>query len=561
MKTLFQNAKVVDGSGGQAFFADVLVDGDRIVEIRRRPRSRAFQNEKNTAIASEGDATAQKKDDVCADSNDANVQCVDVAGKVLAPGFIDAHSHNDWFCLRRDGRERFFDTFIKQGITSMVMGNCGFSATGFQEDSPYLDDLGGELFHLDPSERFGSCEEWLDAVDKNCPVNTTTLLGHGTARLAAAGLQKVELSPKEEENMLQTLEKGLQEGAAGISLGLMYLPGISASMGELEKVASLCAKYDRILTVHPRAESKRSMSYSLLGRSHLLRAMDELDYLTRATGCHLELSHLIFVGRSTWKDVDEALEILENLERDGYKVGFDMYPKNYGMSVITVVLPDWYQQLDVEARKSPWVQFKLRILIAITTRLLGFGFADIKLAYAGEKHPEYNGRFISEIAETEGRKPVDVYLNICEDSDFKARVLMGSYQNKEIVDRLMVHPQSIYMTDAWYEEKGVQYDSIYDAFPMLLRFAREKQIPIEDTVHRMTGKTAERFRIPKRGFIREGYFADLVILDPATVAEGAETEDSPVGIEHVYINGLKVYDSDEGLLPERHNAGRAIRIG
>lgn len=561
MKTLFQNAKVVDGSGAPAFLADVLVDKDRIAEIRRMPETRAFQEEKIAASESQEASAALAKDNACRDSDRDDIKCVDVAGKVLAPGFIDAHSHNDWFCLRRDGKERFFDSFIKQGITCMVVGNCGFSATGFHEDSPFLDDLGGELFHLDPSERFGSCKDWLDAIDENCPVNTTTLLGHGTARLAAAGLQKVELSPKEEENMLLTLEKGLQEGAAGISLGLMYLPGISASMRELEKVAALCAQYDRILTVHPRAESSRSMSYSLLGRSHLLRAMDELDYLTRATGCRLEISHLIFVGRSTWKDVDEALEILDKLERDGYKVGFDMYPKNYGMSVITVVLPEWYQQLDIEARKSPWVQLKLRILIAITTRLLGFGFEDIMLAYAGDKHPDYNGRFISEIAKTEGRKPVEVYLNICEDSDFKARVLMGSYQNKEIVDRLMVHPQSIFMTDSWYEDKGVQYDSIYDAFPMFLRFAREKQMPIEETVHRMTGKTADRFQIPERGFIREGYFADLVILDPDTVAEGAATEDPPIGIEQVYINGLKAYDSEEGLLPERNTAGRAIRIG
>ena len=182
--------------------------------------------------------------------------------------------------------------------------------------------------------------------------------------------------------MLQTLKWG-SEGAANIAW-LDVSPRHIRVDGRAWKVAALCAKYDRILTVHPRAESSRSMSYSLLGRSHLLRAMDELDYLTRATGCQLEFSHLIFVGRSTWRDVDEALEILENLERDGYKVGFDMYPKNYGMSVITVVLPDWYQQLDVEARKSPWVQFKLRILIAITKRLLGFGFEDIKLAYAGE---------------------------------------------------------------------------------------------------------------------------------------------------------------------------------
>ena len=190
MKTLFQNAKVVDGSGAPAFLADVLVENDRIVGIHRLSESRAFQEEKKVTCESQKESAEQTKDNACRYSDDNDIKCVDVTGKVLAPGFIDAHSHNDWFCLRRDGKERFFDTFIKQGITCMVTGNCGFSATGFPEDSPFLDDLGGELFHLDPADRFGSCGEWLDAIDQNCPVNTTTLLGHGTARLAAAGLQR-----------------------------------------------------------------------------------------------------------------------------------------------------------------------------------------------------------------------------------------------------------------------------------------------------------------------------------------------------------------------------------
>ncbi|HZK29475.1 MAG TPA: amidohydrolase family protein [Clostridia bacterium] len=540
MRRWFINAMLVDGTGEKPYLADVLIDDERIVEIGARAPQADGADDDPIPVNSLG--SRQPAERLVGD--DATDR-VDLKGKVLCPGFIDAHSHNDWFCLRKDTAP-FFDPFIAQGITSVIAGNCGFSATGFAADSSHLDDLGGELFHLSEDERHPRCKDWLQAIDRQVPINVATLLGHGTARLAASGLKQGELKPDQEHLMLDTLEAGLQQGAAGISLGLMYAPGIFAPREELEKVARLCAKYDKILTVHPRAESTVSMSYSLLGRSHLLRALDELDQLTRTTGCRFEYSHLIFVGRKSWRDIDEALQILEQLERDGFEVGFDMYPFEYGASVITVVLPEWYQKMSLKERRKPWTVLKLRVLVALTIRLLGFGFDDIRLAYAGEKHPDYQGRTIGEIARTEKRKNLDVYLQVCEDSDFKARVLMGSYQNDEIVDRLMRHPLSVYMTDAWYEEKGVQNAGIYSAFPRFLRLGREKGIPIETTIHKMTGKSAQRFRIPERGLIKPGYFADLLVLDPNRVSDGATDNSQPLGIEQVYVNGRNVFAEAEG---------------
>lgn len=241
-------------------------------------------------------------------------------------------------------------TFLRQGITTLITGNCGFSAAGFAEESSHLEDLGGELFSLDELQRHSSMKQWLAHVDQALPMNIISLLGHGTARLSVAGLHQAELNENQLQRMLEVLDQGLAEGAGGISLGLMYAPGVFAPREELEKVAELCAKHHKPLTIHPRAESAISLSYSSFTKSHLLLALDEILEIQQKTGCPIVYSHLIFVGRRTWKDVDQALGSIEKAHEEGYQIGFDMYPYDFGASVITVVLPPWYQQLSPKER-------------------------------------------------------------------------------------------------------------------------------------------------------------------------------------------------------------------
>lgn len=513
---LFRNALIVDGTGGVPYQADVLVQDGQIVQI-------------GTNLL------------------EANAQEVDLKGSFLTPGFIDSHSHNDWFCLRPN-RETFFDSFLKQGITTMITGNCGFSASGWNADSIHQNQVGGELFQLSEEEKTPRFSDWMDRIHRHSSVNIASLLGHGSIRTAVAGLHQAELTPEQEKQVLDLLEKGLQDGASGISLGLMYAPGLFAPMSELEKVAKLVAKYDRILTIHPRAESAISLSYSAIGKSHLLLALDEVLELTKKADCRTVYSHLIFVGRRSWKDLEPALKKLEAAKAEGFNIGFDMYPFDYGASVITVVLPEWYQKLSKSERRKPLVILKLKVMIAATTKLLGFGFSDMKIAYAGEKHPEYNGQYVSEIAKQLGKTPFETYLQICEDSDFKARVLMGSYQNAQIVERLMKHPLSVYMTDAWYEEKGVQNEAIYDAFPTFFKLGDQFDIPIEKLVHKMSGLTAERYQLEGRGQIQVGYAADLVVLSPDKA------------VQQVYVNGELAYDETDGLQDKRYTYGHGLSL-
>ena len=531
-KTLIKNAKIYDGSSAPAFFGDVLIEGERIAQIAESiPEESAFE-------------------------------VVDLNGLSIAPGFIDAHSHNDWFALRKDAR-KYFEPFIKQGITTFVSGNCGLAATGFSDDTPHKEKIGGGLFFFKEClDSKGQMKDFLNAVDGKMPCNLAVLAGHCTARASVSGSANRKLTAEEEKQMLDVLEQALKQGAAGISLGLMYDPGLHADTDELKKIARLCEKYDRPLTVHPRASSAVSMSYpELLGRSHLLRALDELAEVVSGTKTKLHYSHAIFVGRRSFKDKDEFLKIVEQLRRQGIDMMFDIYNETLGVSVITVILPAWYQAMAPEERKKPLVRAKLSVLVYASSLLLGFGFKDIEIAYIGEGYEKYEGKTVHQIAKEERMSDLDAYLMLCEKSNFQGRVNMGPYTTAEIISQFEKNPNCLYMTDAWVEDHGVQNPAIYDCFPKFLQDALlGKGDTMENTIHHMTGATAERFSLHERGYIRPGCFADLTVFCEEELKEVLPNQTKSFGIRKVWINGKAVFDKNRVDQELIKTSGRSIVV-
>ena len=394
------------------------------------------------------------------------------------------------------------------------------------------------------------------------PCNMSILAGHCSARAAVSGSVNRKLRPKEEKQMLAILEKALQQGAAGLSLGMMYDPGLYADVPELKKVAELCVRYNRPLTVHPRAESKVSMAYpQLLGRSHLLRAFDELVEISKGTNLKLHYSHAIFVGRSSFKDKDELLKMMDELRKSGVDVMFDIYNECLGVSVITVILPGWYQGLDAAEKKKPLTRIKLAALVRASSLLLGFGFKDIVVAYIGPGYERFEGKSVHQIAKEEGMSDLNAYLMLCEVSNFKGRVNMGPYSTPEIISEFEHNEHCLYMTDAWVEDHGVQNPAIYDCYP---KFLRDSLLGTGDTlprtIRRMTGAVADRFLLPERGYLKEGYYADLTVFDEDAIRKAVPDQEKSFGIEKVFINGRLVLDG--GKLDEEalKTSGRAIRI-
>lgn len=532
MKTLLRNAVIYDGTAGDPFKGDILIEGDRIIKVAEH----------------------------IADCDDAQV--LDLEGLFLAPGFIDAHSHNDWFAIRNEPL-KYFAPFIRQGITTFVTGNCGLSAVGFEEGCEHVDKLGGGLFHFhDTTGKYGEVKDYFAAIDNNTPCNIAVLAGHCSARAAVSGNANRPLSEQELADMLAILDKALSQGAAGISLGLMYEPGLYADSEELKAVAKLCLKYDRPLTVHPRASSAVSMAYpQLLGRSHLLRALDELVDIVGDSNLKLHYSHAIFVGRRSFKDKDEFVRIIDSLRDKGADVQFDIYDELLGVSVITVILPAWYQSMTPEERRKPFNRLKLAVLVRASSLLLGFGFKDIEVAYIGPGYEKYEGRTVHDIAVEEHMSDLNAYLMLCEKSGFKGRVNMGPYTTPEIISEFCRNDNCLYMTDAWVEDHGIQNPAIYDCFP---KFLRDSLLGTGDTlpktVRKMTGATADRFALRDRGYIREGCFADIVVFDEAQLRAATPDRTESFGVVKVFINGRAVLDDGKLDADALKTTGRAVSV-
>ena len=527
---LFKDALIYDGTGSAPFKGDILVENDRITKVE------------NNIKAEDG------------------WEIIDLNGLSVSPGFIDAHSHNDWFAIKNDP-QKYFEPFIRQGITSFITGNCGLSAVGFESESHHQEKVGGGLFsYTDTTGIYPTVAEFFSAIDRNTPCNIAVLAGHCTARASVAGYDNRPLAEEEREKMLGIMEKAIKEGACGLSLGLMYEPGIYAGVEELKAVARLCEKYDRPMTVHPRACSAVSMTYPLLGRPHILRALDELVEIASGTRMKLHYSHAIFVGRRSFRCKDELLEILHALKDRGVDIGFDIYSELLGVSVITVVLPAWYQALSPDKKRHWLNKLKLNILIRATIVLLGFGWDDIQIAYIGPGYEKYEGKTVAKIAEEMGKPCLDAYLALCEMSNFKGRINMGPYSTPEIVSELSKEDRCLYMTDAWVEDHGIQNPAIYDCFPKFLKFSLcGTGDTMPETIRKMTGAVAKRFSIMDRGEIKPGYYADLTIFDERDLRDGQPDKEQSFGIKKVYINGMKVLDGDILDTEAIKHSGRAMR--
>ena len=504
MKTLFQNGMIYDGTGAEPVRGDVLIEDDRILAV--------------------GEKLTESADRV-----------VDVSGLAVCPGLIDAHSHNDFF-YDRDDAEKYYRPFLEQGITTQVTGNCSFSPFGVNPDTPYREKIGGGLFDAKAPCSFAAFKE---RAKGRLYVNLVPLIGQGSVRAGIKGYDPAPMTPEQIEQELAHVREAMEGGAFGGSFGFMYEPSRYAKEDEILAFAKEVAKYDGIITIHPRACSIVSADYPLLTRkSHLELGLDEAVDIMEKSGCRLEYSHLIFTGQRSWKLLDKMLATFYRERKKGYPIAYDNYAFHYGASVITVVFPEWYAQLSPEEAKKPLNRFKLQLTILMYRKVLGIDWEDMVVAYISDEHPEYEGHSIPELAKKEGLSELDMYLKLVELSGRAGSIYLGKYYNDEIVRRLMEDKLSVFMTDAWVEEKGLQNIAAFQTFPQFFLLARRYGIPVESVVRKMTGATADRFRIPERGYLRPGCKADLTVLDLDKLSVDEKKPDSkPGGIVHVYVNG------------------------
>jgi len=514
-RILLKNGLIVDGTGRKGEPGNLLIHGGRIEEVSSAP------------IA---------------------VDCptIDCSGKVIAPGFIDAHSHMDWV-LPLPGHEELKSPFTAQGCTTFVAGNCGWAVAGFRRGSPHKNRFNPGIFpEFDLS--WDSMAEYFAHLRKvGLSHNLFTLAGHGTARASMRWDDPSPLREDEMKELLGLLEVAMDQGAHGVSLGLQYNPGIFATPEELRQVAKLVKKKGKFLTVHGRAYSALAPGYEVKpgGTPHNVLAIKEMVDLAKETGVRVQYSHLIFVGKVSQGSYALALELLDRAIADGVDIMIDSYPYHCGNTGLTVILPKWFRENLPANYHDPKARQRLELELASMSGLLGFGYEHVQITHAG--HPDlnaYNGLFLTEIARRRQMRPFDVAMEFTEKGQGRGTwVLLHNYSTLEIVEALMKHPACLFMTDA-VPAAWLRNPAGYGSFPLFLQYARDRKVlSLEDAVHKMTGLTARRFGIKDRGVLRRGLAADITVFDWNTVKDNTtltEFSNPPTGIEAVFINGKQV---------------------
>lgn len=493
---LFSNATIVDGSGADPFCADILVAGDRIVRVA--PGIQAPDAER-----------------------------IDCSGLTLAPGFIDSHTHSDLQVI--EGRT----DKLRQGVTTEVVGNCGFSAYPPAHPAENLRSFANGIFCGSDSWGWNSTEEYLRDVEQSRTANVVSLVGHGSLRIAVAGPMQGPLSEAQLRSMESLLEEAFAAGAAGFSTGLMYAPGSSAPPEELRRLCNVTAKAGRIYTSHIR-------SYF----SELVDAVDEQLELARGSGGRLQISHLQAVGASNWPLQRIAIDHIEKARAEGVDVEFDCYPYVAGSSVLTQVLPQ--NALDggvpalIERLRDSTRRQAIRDEL---NRILPWRWSDIYISSVGSAaNQSAIGKNLQALAESQEKDPADVTLDLLLEEQGDVNMLCFN-QSMENLEATLTHPCSTIISDGFYV-KGRPHPRLHGTFPLLLgTFTRDRQwLTLAQAVHKITGKPAERYSLKDRGALAPGCIADIVgfradVIDSPATYENPARE--PLGIEFVYRNGSK----------------------
>jgi N-acyl-D-aspartate/D-glutamate deacylase len=502
---LITGGTLVDGTGATPRAADIGVTGDRIVAV-----------------------------DDLTDARAATV--IDATGLVVAPGFIDVHSHADRGLVQPEHRSG--EGLIRQGVTTAVFGiDGGYSATTVGELNDQL-------------------------LDPGVPINFAFYVGHNGVREEVMGSAPRHATPEELEAMRAIVRAGMEDGAYGLSSGLMYLPGLHASTEEVIELAKVVAEYGGVYDSHIRDPA-----------NNWLASVEECLTIGREAGIPAHPTHIKAVGSKNFGKGPEFVAMIQDALRRGEDVTVDQYPYD---GAATMPLPGLLvppldsplrEQMQIvgegtaspedqqaamdravamaqEAMSDPAQRAAYRRMAEnppdeVFSWIKSVGYSSFRIVVTG--HPGYEGRLITEIAETEGRHPFEVIADLIVEEGAGGRITLGAIMEED-VRVIMRQPWTMIASDG---SLGGDHPRGYGTFPRVLgRYVREWGVlTLEDAVRKMTGLPAEFLGLVDRGRIAPGFAADIVVFDPETIVDAstwAEPTLLAVGVEHVFTNGVAV---------------------
>lgn len=538
---------------------DRVIANGTIIDGTGRPRFRADLGLRDGRIA----AVAQGESLLAA-------QTIDAQGLIVAPGFVDVHSHADWILPLPD-HDEVLAPLVRQGVTTLVTGQCGFSPAPVTADSiPLVEAFSEGMRDGALDYRWGSMAGFLEALEGGgLLLNAAFLVGHGTLRYAAMGDTSRAPTPDEMQVMADLARSAVREGALGLSAGLAYAPGVFALNDELLPLLRATADEGGMFTVHGRAYTWVSPFYTpmIIGTAHNLRSVRELLDLGRQAGVRLQLSHQIFVGRRTWRTHRRVLREIERAADGGLDVAFDAFPYTFGNTTINVVFPAWFLDGFAENIQDGQALRRVKRETDLLRWTLGLDWGDITLLWGrAPELAELDGLDFAQIARRLSLPPFEAYCHIARASEGGARVLLGTYSgddnSEEPLRAVLAHPLCAFMTDTILTTRGWHNPASFGTFPRILgRYCRDLgMFPLEDAVRRMTAYPAERMGLQGVGRIAEGLQADLVLFDPEKVADHAtlaQPDAPPSGIRAVLIAGEVVVQ--DGELASGPRRGRVLR--
>ncbi|GLW89194.1 N-acyl-D-amino-acid deacylase family protein [Actinokineospora globicatena] len=525
-ETLFRGPTVVDGTGSPGYRADVLVAAGRVVAI-----------DPAGGLAGRG-------------------RVVEAAGLVLAPGFIDMHSHSDLRLLAEPDHV----AKVSQGVTLEVLGQDGLSYAPVDDTTlgllrAQLAGWNGDPPGFDWNWRDVGC--YLGRLDKGIAVNAAYLVPHGTVRMLVMGWADRPATPAELARMREVVAAGLREGAVGLSAGLTYAPGMYADTAELDALCEVVAAHDGYFSPHHR-------SYG----AGALAAYREMVELSLRTGCPLHLAHATMNFPENEGKAGDLLALLDEAAARGADITLDSYPYLAGATYLSALLPSWAAEGGVDATLARLSDVDTRERIRADLEVAGSdGCHGVPVDWTTievngvrlDANRHLVGRSVAASAAAAGVAPFELFADtlLAERLGTSCLMHVGHEAN---VRAIMAHPGHTGGSDGLLVGDR-PHPRAWGTFPRYLgHYVREQGVlGLEECVAHLTGRAARRLRLTDRGVVRVGNAADLVLFDPTTVGDTAtytEPRQRATGIEHVLVNGVPVLTDGEptGALP-----GHSIR--
>jgi N-acyl-D-amino-acid deacylase len=517
---LVTGGQIIDGSGNVGFFGSVGIEGDTVRILR-------------------GDI-----------SNISAARVVDATERVVCPGFIDFHAHSGLVILAEPSHA----PKVHQGVTTEVIGVDGNSYAPFRSDEDlqrFIELNSGLDGNPSLHGRWSTVEQYLALFDEHVAVNICYLVGNSPLRIAAVGWQERPATAAEQADMCALLREAMEEGAWGLSTGLDYPPGSYADTAELIELSRVSARLGGIYHSHVR--------YRLGDR--FLDPFREAIEIGRRSGVPAHITHF-YQRLSSPGSATDMLGLVERARDEGLDVTFDSYPYVYSSTRLLIMFPDWVHDGGPDRLKAALRSPDARERLRSEVEPRGQSWQDIWLTYF--KHPRnhvYEGCSVAEIAAMRKQHPVDALCDLLLEEDLQTSytALSGDAMS---LSRFVAHPLSMVGSDAVLLGEFPS-PRTYGCFAVILgKFVRQEgALSLPQAIRKMTSFPAQRLGLSKRGLLRDGFKADVVVFDPLRVGSPAtrpEPKQLAVGIDHVFVNGSPVIEAGQhtGALP-----GRALRRG